>query len=34
MHNLPHVLNGDLQDIIDALQLSERTEKLKAEAGL
>jgi peptide chain release factor 1 len=34
VHNLPQVLNGDLQDIIDALQLAERTEKLKAEAGL
>ena len=34
MHNLNEVLNGDLQDLIDALQLAERTEKLKAEAGL
>ena len=34
VHNLPEVMNGDLQDIIDALQLAERTEKLKAEAGL
>lgn len=34
VHNLPEVLNGDLQDIIDALQLAERTEKLKAEAGI
>lgn len=34
MHNLAEVLNGDLQDLIDALQLAERTEKLKAEAGL
>ncbi len=33
-HNLPEVMNGDLQDLIDALQLAERTEKLKAEAGL
>ncbi|MBL7964055.1 MAG: peptide chain release factor 1 [Flavobacteriales bacterium] len=33
-HNLPGVLNGDLQDLIDALQLAERTEKLKAEAGI
>ncbi len=33
-HNLPEILNGDLQDIIDALQLAERTEKLKAEAGI
>ena len=34
VHNLTEVLNGDLQDIIDALQLAERTEKLKAEAGI
>lgn len=34
VHNLPQVLNGDLQQILDALQLAERTEKLKAEAGL
>jgi peptide chain release factor 1 len=34
VHNLPQVLNGDLQEIIDALQLAERTEKLKADAGL
>ena len=34
LHNLPQVINGDLQQIIDALQLAERTEKLKAEAGL
>ncbi|MBK6543427.1 MAG: peptide chain release factor 1 [Flavobacteriales bacterium] len=33
-HNLPAILNGDLQTIIDALQLAERTEKLKAEAGV
>jgi peptide chain release factor 1 len=33
VHNLPEVLNGDLQAIIDALQLAERTEKLKAEGG-
>lgn len=33
-HNLPEVLNGDLGSIIDALQLAERTEKLKAEAGI
>ncbi len=32
VHNLNEVLGGDLQDIIDALQLAERTEKLKAEA--
>jgi len=34
VHNLPQVMNGDLQLIIDALQLAERTEKLKAEAGI
>lgn len=34
VHNLPQVLNGDLQEMIDALQLAERTEKLKAEAGV
>jgi peptide chain release factor 1 len=34
VHNLPEVLNGDLGAIIDALQLAERTEKLKAEAGI
>ncbi|MBK8339126.1 MAG: peptide chain release factor 1 [Flavobacteriales bacterium] len=33
-HNLPAILNGDLQTVIDALQLAERTEKLKAEAGV
>jgi peptide chain release factor 1 len=33
-HNLPEVLNGDLQAVIDALQLADRTEKLKAEAGI
>jgi peptide chain release factor 1 len=33
-HNLPELLNGDLGAIIDALQLAERTEKLKAEAGI
>ncbi len=33
-HNLPEILNGDLGDIIDALQLAERTEKLKVEAGI
>lgn len=33
-HNLPEILNGDLGAIIDALQLAERTEKLKAEAGI
>ena len=34
VHNLPQVINGDLQEMIDALQLAERTEKLKAEAGI
>ena len=34
VHNLPQVLNGDLQEIIDALQLAERTEKLKADSGM
>jgi peptide chain release factor 1 len=34
VHNLPEVLNGDLGPIIDALQLAERTEKLRAEAGV
>lgn len=34
VHNLGEVLNGDLSDIIDALQLADRTEKLKAEAGI
>lgn len=34
VHNLPQMLNGDLQELIDALQLAERTEKLKAEAGI
>lgn len=34
VHNLPQVINGDLQEMIEALQLAERTEKLKAEAGL
>lgn len=34
VHNLPEVLNGGLQDLVDALQLAERTEKLQAEAGL
>ncbi|MBK9274100.1 MAG: peptide chain release factor 1 [Flavobacteriales bacterium] len=33
-HNLPAIMNGDLQALIDALQLAERTEKLQAEAGL
>ena len=30
VHNLPQVLNGDLEELIDALQLAERTEKLQA----
>ncbi len=34
VHNLPQVLNGELQEIIDALQLAERTEKLKADSGM
>jgi peptide chain release factor 1 len=35
VHNLPaRCINGDLQEVIDALQLAERTEKLKAEAGI
>lgn len=34
VHNLPQVLNGDLHELIDALQLAERTEKLKAESGV
>jgi len=33
-HNLPEVLSGALGPVIDALQLAERTEKLKAEAGI
>ncbi len=33
-HNLPEILNGGLHDIIDALQLAERTEKLKAESEI
>jgi len=33
-HNLSEVMNGDLQDIIDALQLADRTEKLKEDAGV
>ena len=28
-HNMPAIMNGDLQDVIDALQLADRTEKLK-----
>jgi peptide chain release factor 1 len=34
VHNLSEVLNGNLHQVIDALQLAERTEKLQAEAGL
>ncbi len=34
VHNLTEVLGGDLGTVLDALQLAERTEKLKAEAGL
>ncbi len=34
VHNLSEVLGGDLQEVMDALQLAERTEKLKAEAGI
>ena len=33
-HNLPAIMNGDLQDLIDALQLADRTERLKEEAGI
>jgi peptide chain release factor 1 len=33
-HNLPAIMNGDLQDLVDALQLADRTERLKAEAGI
>ena len=33
-HNLPAIMNGDLQAIIDALQLADRTERLKEEAGI
>jgi peptide chain release factor 1 len=29
IYNLPNVMNGDIQDIIDALQLAENAEKLK-----
>ena len=32
-HNLPAIMNGDLQDVIDALQLADRTEKLKEGAN-
>lgn len=30
VYNLPEVLNGDLQDLIDKLQMAENTEKMKA----
>jgi len=30
-HNLSAVVNGDIQEFIDALQLAENAEKLKAE---
>ena len=29
VHNLPEVLNGNLQEVIDALQMADRTEKLR-----
>ena len=32
-HNLDAVMNGDIQDIIDQLQLAENAEKLKAGTG-
>lgn len=34
MHGLAEVMSGGLQPLIDALQLADRTEKLKAEAGI
>ncbi len=34
LHGLPEVLGGDLQEMIDALQLADRTEKLRTEAGV
>lgn len=34
VHNLTEVLGGALGPVLDALQLAERTEKLKAEAGI
>jgi peptide chain release factor 1 len=34
VHNLPEVLNGDLQAVIDALQLADRTEKLQEGGGI
>ena len=30
VYNLPEVMNGDLQDIIDQLQFAENAEKMKA----
>ena len=33
MHNLPAFMDGDIQDCIDALQLAENAEKLKASVG-
>ena len=29
IYNLPNVMNGDIQEIIDALQLAENAEKMK-----
>lgn len=34
VHNLTDVMDGDLDDIIDALQLADRTEKLQAGEGV
>lgn len=33
MHNLPAFMDGDIQEVIDALQLAENAEKLKASVG-
>jgi peptide chain release factor 1 len=33
-HNLPAIMDGDLDDIIDALRAHDQTEALKAQAGL
>ncbi|MCR4828224.1 MAG: peptide chain release factor 1 [Bacteroidales bacterium] len=33
MHNLPAFMDGDIEDCIDALQLAENAEKLKASVG-
>jgi peptide chain release factor 1 len=30
-HNLPAIMNGDIQEFIDALQFAENTEKMKEE---